>query len=145
MGKYMLFDVDGYNVKIQIRMNDYRKVTIRNKAIIAGSAAALIAVICVAVYVFIKRRRKIAKAVNVIKEKTHEAAHNIGSQELFYHAEEDRFGNEVSHEDEHVREEAESEDGDTQAAEAGDTQATEAYDTKSGNDEDEDGSSDWGL
>ena len=112
MGKYMLFDVEGYNVKIQIRMNDYRKVTIRNKAIIAGSIAALLAVTGVAVFIFIKRRRKIARAVNVIKEKTHEAAQNIGSQELFYHAEEDRFGNEVVHDD---------------------------------NEEDEDGSSDWGL
>ena len=78
----------------------------------------------VAVFIFIKRRRKIARAVNVIKEKTHEAAQNIGSQELFYHAEEDRFGNEVVHDEE-------------------DRFGNEVVheDKKA----DEDGSSDWGL
>ena len=157
MGKYMLFDVDGYNVKIQIRMNDYRKVTIRNKAIIAGSAAALIAVICVAVYVFIKRRRKIAKAVNVIKEKTHEAAHNIGSQELFYHAEEDRFGNEIVREDEGAGEDVNTQKDSPEAGEGDATEDTPKDSAKNGEDnvteddngedieEDEEGSSDWGL
>ncbi len=44
-------------------------------------------------------KKQIAGAAHVIADRTRAVTQNLGSQELFYHAEEDRFGNEVVKDD----------------------------------------------
>lgn len=100
MGRYLLFDADGSSPHIQIRMDDYKKVIAKSVGLIILAAAGGILVLALIIKLIIKRRSRIVKAAKVIREKTIDAAQNLGGQELFYHAEEDRFGNEVVHKEE---------------------------------------------
>ena len=95
MGRYMLFEVKGNYPKLQIRLESYKKRIIRVVVLVVIGFIAAIVIAVLIIRTIIKRRAKIRKAAHIIVDKTREVTQNMGSQELFYHAEEDRFGNEV--------------------------------------------------
>lgn len=117
MGKYLLFDAEGSAPHIQIRLNDFKKVIAKNVGMIILAVLGGILIFVFAIRLFIKRKNRIAKAARVIRQKTRDAAQNLGGQDIFYHAEEDRFGNEVVKEPETEKaEEDPDKDAETEAA-----------------------------
>nr|MCR4850371.1 hypothetical protein [Lachnospiraceae bacterium] len=96
MGRYHIYEVQGNNVTIQARINDYYKLR-RIVIILAATGMIIVLAALILTAGFLRRRKKkIARAAKNIRKAAIDAVSNIGSQnELFYHGEEDEHGDPV--------------------------------------------------
>ena len=96
MGRYHIYEVQGNNVTIQARINDYYKLR-RIVIILAATGTIIVLAALILTAGFLRRRKKkIARAAKNIRKAAIDAVSNIGSQnELFYHGEEDEHGDPV--------------------------------------------------
>ncbi len=101
LGKYYLYDVEGNHLKLEARILNAPRVARALTITLIVSGIALFAAAFLIIRFFVRRRRRIASAAHKIRNATHEAARNLGSQnQIFYHGEEDRHGDPVVSEEE---------------------------------------------
>ncbi len=101
MGQYLLYDVPGGHLRLQIRVRNLnRKTYLILSLVILGILIAAGITLGILV-IFYRKRKKIARVAQKIGEKTITAAQNLGSgNRTFYHGQEDEHGDPVEQEDE---------------------------------------------
>ncbi len=100
LGKYDLYDTEGNSLLIAARYSNPKRLSRVLIIVIISIIITLVITVILIAHFLVKRRRKILNTAKKIREATHEAARNIGSQnQIFYHGGEDRHGDPVKEED----------------------------------------------
>lgn len=135
LGKYDLYDTEGNSLIIAARYSNPKRLSRVLIIVIISIIITLVIAVVLIAHFLVKRRRKILNTAKKIREATHEAARNIGSQnQIFYHGGEDRHGDPVEEAEdpaENAEDPAENAEGSPDEAPEDEEEKTECHEENS--------------